>query len=260
MKNNSQLKILLLDVETAPLVSYTWGLWDQTVALNQIKDDWAIIAFAGKWLDSKEVIYVDNRNQKDIRDDKELLKVAWKLMNEADIIVGQNSKSFDIKKLNARFILNGMKPPSSYKQFDTMRIAKKYFAFTSNKLEYMSDKLCKQYKKLKVTKFPGFNLWSECMKGNQEAWQEMKRYNILDVLSLEELYKKLVPWDNSLNFNLYSRDNSTICTCGSKNFHKNGYFYGAAGKFQRYACSDCGAEIRDKKNLFTKDKKASLKK
>lgn len=251
---------MLLDIETLPLVSYTWGMWDQNVALNQIKEDWTIAAFAAKWLDSKEVIYIDNRAQKNLRDDKEILKVAWKLMDEADIIVGQNSKSFDIKKLNARFILNGMQPPSSYSQFDTMRAAKKHFAFTSNKLEYMSDKLCKQYKKLKVTKFPGFNLWSECMKGNQEAWQEMKRYNILDVLSLEELYKKLVPWDNSINVNLYNIDHSTTCTCGSKKFKENGYSYRSTGKFKRYRCCNCGAEVRDKKNLFTKEKKASLKK
>ncbi len=253
-------KILLLDIETLPLVSYTWGMFDQNVALNQIKEDWTIAAFAAKWHGSKEVIYIDNRDKKDVRDDRDILKVAWKLMNEADIIVGQNSKSFDIKKLNARFILNGMKPPSSYKQFDTMRVAKKVFAFTSNKLEYMSDKLCKQYKKLKVTKFPGFNLWSECMKGNKEAWIEMERYNKLDVLSLEELYDKLKAWDTSINHNLYSRDNSTVCSCGSNDFQKNGYFYGAAGQFQRYRCANCGAEVRDKKNLLSKEKKSSLKK
>jgi transposase-like protein len=88
----------------------------------------------------------------------------------------------------------------------------------------------------------------------------MKRYNIYDVLSLEELYKKMQPWDTSINFDLYARDNVKRCNCGSTNFQKNGYFYGAAGKFQRYYCGDCGAEIRDKKNLFSKKKKASLKK
>jgi DNA-directed RNA polymerase subunit RPC12/RpoP len=152
-----------------------------------------------------------------------------------------------------------MQPPSSFKQIDTLRLARKIFGFTSNKLEYMTNKLCLKYKKLKVKKFPGFDLWSECLNGNLEAWKEMERYNKMDVLSLEELYKKLIPWETSINFNLYSRDNVTRCTCGSTAFLKNGFFYSAAGKFQRYYCGACGAEIRDKQNLFPQNKKRSLK-
>jgi hypothetical protein len=235
-------KILALDIETSPIVSYTWGLFDQNVALNQVKEDWSVLAWCAKWVGSKKV-----------------MQEIWHLLDEADIVLTQNGKKFDIKKLNARFIINGMRPPSSFKQIDTLRIARKVFGFTSNKLEYMSNTLGLKHKKLKVKKFPGFDLWSECLKGNIEAWKEMERYNKSDVLALEELYKKLIPWDNSVNFNLYSRDNVTRCTCGSTNFIKNGYFYGAAGRYQRYKCSDCGSEIRDKQNLLSKEKKKSLK-
>lgn len=252
-------KILALDIETSPIVSYTWGLFDQNVALNQVKEDWSILAWCAKWIGSKKVIYKDQRYSKKVRDDKKLLQQIWTLLDEADIVLTQNGKKFDIKKLNARFIINGMQPPSSFKQIDTLRLAKKIFGFTSNKLEYMSNTLGLKHKKLKVKKFPGFDLWSECLKGNIEAWKEMERYNKADVLALEELYKKLIPWDNSINFNLYSRDNVTRCTCGSTNFQKNGYFYGAAGRYQRYRCADCGSEIRDKKNILSKDKKKSLK-
>lgn len=252
-------KILALDIETSPIVSYTWGLFDQNVALNQVKEDWSVLAWCAKWVGEKKVYYMDQRNAANVRDDKDILKKIWSLLDEADIVLTQNGRSFDVKKLNARFIINGMRPPSSFKQIDTLRLARKVFGFTSNKLEYMSNKLGLKYKKLKVKRFPGFELWSECLNGNIEAWDEMKRYNIYDVLALEELYKKLIPWETSINFNLYSRDNVTRCTCGSTNFHKNGFFYSAAGKFQRYYCGDCGAEIRDKQNLFSKTKKKSLK-
>lgn len=253
-------KILALDIETSPIISYTWGLFDQNVALNQIKEDWSVLAWCAKWVGENRVVYMDQRYAKNVRDDKEILKKIWSLLDAADIVLTQNGKSFDIKKLNARFIINGMKPPSSFKQIDTLRLAKKVFGFTSNKLEYMSSTLGLKYKKLKVKKFPGFELWAECLKGNSEAWNEMKQYNIHDVLALEELYKKLIPWETSVNFNLYNRDNITRCTCGSSNFQKNGYFYSASGKFQRYRCGDCGSEIRDKHNLFSKEKKKSLKK
>jgi hypothetical protein len=260
-KFNNGPKILLLDVETSPILAHVWGLWENDVALNQIERDWFILSFSAKWLGDAEnkIIYKDQRNAKDIEDDSILLKDIWTLMDHADVVVGQNSNKFDIKKLNARFILNGMQPPSSYKKIDTCVLAKKHFAFTSNKLEYLSENLCKKYKKLVDKKFTGFKLWSECLKGNIKAWREMERYNKLDVLSLEELYTKLIPWDNSLNFNLYTDDLDNVCKCGNKEFKKNGYAYTASGKFQRFKCVSCGSETRDKKNLLTKEKKASLR-
>lgn len=259
--NEDRPKILLLDIETAPIIGYVWGLWENNVALNQIKSDWYVLAWSAKWLDDspKDVLYCDQRFEENIEDDSLMLTGIWKLLDEADIVITQNGKSFDIKKLNARFILNNMPPPSSFKHIDTKILAQKHFGFTSNKLEYMTDKLCTKYKKRKVRKFIGFELWSECLKGNLAAWDEMKKYNIYDVLSLEELYKRLIVWDNSINFNLYSRDNVTRCTCGSTNFMKNGYSYTSAGKFQRYYCGDCRSEIRDKENLLSKEKRKSLK-
>jgi len=87
----------------------------------------------------------------------------------------------------------------------------------------------------------------------------MEKYNKHDVLSLEELYTKLRPWDNSVNFNLYTGELTTVCSCGCKDFNKNGYFYSSVGKFQRYKCTNCGAEARDRRNTLNKEKKASLK-
>lgn len=254
------MRILLLDIEIAPIIGYVWGLWDNNVALNQIKSDWHVLSWSAKWLDDKKVMYADQRGAKDIQDDSKILKQIWELLDEADIIITQNGKSFDVKKLNARFILNGMQPPSSFKHIDTMRIAKKKFAFTSNKLEYMSDKLCTKYKKLKVKKFQGFELWKECLKDNLAAWKQMARYNKYDVLALEELYKKLIPWDSTINFSVYSKDLKPVCTCGSKVFRNKGYHYTATGgKYARFRCIKCGAETRSRDNLFDKDQRKLLR-
>jgi len=229
---------------------YAWGLFDQNIALNQIVKDWEIMSFAAKWLDQKEVIQVDTGRQSERR----LLNHLWQLMNDADIIVGQNSQKFDVKKINARFIQHGMHPPSSFQQIDTMKLAKKSFAFTSNKLEYMSDKLCKKYKKLQHKAFPGFELWTECIKGNKKAWEAMREYNIFDVLATEELYKKLAPWGVGINFNVYYGDQGARCTCGSTEFSKNGYCYTSTGKYQRFYCKKCGSELKSRQNL-NKNKK-----
>lgn len=254
-------RVLLFDIETAPIIAHVWGLWENNVGLNQIVVDWHVLSWSAKWLEdpSTKVMYDDQRASKNIEDDKRLLQGIWDLLNEADVVITQNGKSFDQKKLNARFILNGFQPPSSYKHIDTKLIAKRHFAFTSNKLEYMSDKLNIKYKKMKHDKFPGHEMWTECLKGNIEAWKEMEKYNKYDVLALEELYEKLIPWDSSINFNLYTDDEENVCKCGSKDFIKNGFYYTSVGKYQKHRCKKCGAETRDRANLFSKEKKGSLR-
>lgn len=251
-------KVLLLDIETSPIISYTWGLWDQNVALNQIKEDWYILSWGAKWLHSPKIMYHDNRHSKTLSDDSKLLLSMWKLLDEADIVITQNGKSFDIKKLNARFVINGMKPPSSFKQIDTLEIAKRVFGFTSNKLEYMADKLNTKYKKLKHEEFAGFEMWKECLKGNLKAWKAMEKYNKYDVLSLEELYTKLIPWDSRINMALYYDRSMAVCTCGSQRFYNKGFKFTQTGKYKRLICKECGKETRCSENLLSKEKRKSL--
>lgn len=252
-------KILLFDLETLPLEAYVWSLWQDNVGLNMVKKDWSILGWCAKWYGEDEIFYEDVNGQKDLRDDKKILKNLHKLLDEADIVVGHNSDAFDVKKLNARFILNGMKPPSSYKRMDTKKMAKKHFSFTSNKLSYLTDNLCKRYKKLTHSNFPGFKMWEECLKKNKEAFKELKEYNIYDVLSLEELFSIMLPWESSTIFDVYGSSDENICTCGNKKFKKSRFHYTQTGKFQKYKCTKCGAEYRDKENLLTKEKKKSLK-
>ena len=253
-------KILTFDIETAPNKSYHWGLWQQNIGLNMMCNEWYILSWAAKWMGVDEVMYEDKRDSWNDEDDLRLLKGIWKLLDEADIVVTQNGKKFDVKKLNARFVLAGMQPPSSYKHIDTLIIAKRHFAFTSNKLEWMTKALCKKFKKLDHGKFSGFSLWSECLKGNPEAWDEMEEYNRYDVLSLEELVHILAPWSNQMpQLDMYYNDHDNHCFCGSTDFSPNGFAYTGVSKFVRLKCDKCGAEKRDRTNLLSKEKRATLK-
>lgn len=255
------VKILCLDIETTPILALVWGLWDQNVSLEQIVEDWSILSFCAKWVGSDEVIYQDVRGQKNLRDDKKLLKSLWKLMDEADIILHQNGTSFDVPKINARFILNGITPPSSFRNIDTLRIARKHFKFTSNKLAFLTQRLCTKHVKSGHKKFPGISLWVECLKGNEDAFIEMQEYNVLDVLSLEELYvDHLRKWDNTLNLNVYTDHEYHVCSCGSTQFTENGFTYSNLGKYKRFRCKKCGAYSIDRENLLTKEKRKSLRK
>lgn len=254
------VKVLVVDVETAPLEAFVWGLHEQNVGLEQIKTDWSIMSFSAKWLGApeSEIFYCDNRNEADPRDDRKLLKVIHSLLDEADICLTQNGIKFDTKKLNARFILNGMPPVTSYRNIDTLRIAKKHFGFTSNKLAYMTSQLCTKYKKQDHSDFPGMKLWIECLKGNIKAWKSMEVYNKFDILSLEELYFVLAPWDKTIQFNVYSDDAKERCTCGNEEFQTKGYIYTNSAKYQRYVCTNCQKEYKDNYNLLAKTKRKAM--
>lgn len=251
-------RVLLFDIETAPNKLMGWSLWNQNFGLNQIQNEWFLLSFASKWLGEEDVYYTDMRGIVHTEDDTHILDELWKLFDEADIIIGQNSKAFDVKKMNARWIMNGYQPPSPYKQIDTLDIAKRNFSFTSRKLEYMTDKICEN-KKLTHSKFAGFELWKECLLDNPEAWQEMEDYNRMDVVSLEELYLKMAAWDDKhVNLNLYTDISEHVCRCGSKRIKEDGFAYTGVSKFQQYRCLDCGATTRGRDNLFSKEKRKSI--
>ena len=257
MSNN----VLVLDIETAPIESYTWGLWDQNVAVEQIKSEWSIISFAAKWLGQSKIIYHDTggKGAKHVRDDKSLLAVLWCLLHKADIVVAQNGTSFDIKKINARLLMRGYTPYAPIRVVDTLTAAKRYFAFTSNKLAWLSQHLT-DAPKSNHGKFPGFTLWVECMKDNPAAWKEMKKYNIQDVVATEKLYKKLRPWIvNHPNMATYHSGDVTRCPkCGSEHITKQGSRTTQSGAYQQYRCRTCLGWSRGKTMLLTKDKRKSL--
>lgn len=250
----NKCKILFIDIETAPILGHLWSLWQNGIGLNQVVSDWYILSFTAKWADKDEIIYFDQSREDDIENDRGILSELWELLNEAEVVIGHNIKKFDIKKINARFILNGFQPPSTYRMIDTLDIAKRIFGFTSNKLEYLTNKLCTKYKKSKHKKFPGHELWRACLNKNQEAWIEMKDYNIFDVLSNQELYEVFMPWDNKLpNFDLYIDDPLDMT-----DWEKNGYHYTQLGKYQRYRNKKTGQQRRGRTNLLSKEKRKTL--
>jgi hypothetical protein len=254
-------KIVTLDIETAPIESYHWGLWDQNIGLEQILSEWTILSYSAKWLGKQEVEYqsTGGKGVNKVRDDSSLLKSLWKILDEADIVVVQNGKEFDIKKINARMLLTGLPPYSPIKIIDTKIVAKKHFGFTSNKLEWMSKHLT-EVKKSAHKLFPGFELWKECLKDNPKAWAEMKKYNCDDTVSTEQLYLKMRPWiEGHPNVAAYSTLEKIMCAkCGSQNVQKRGKHLTQCGEYHRFCCKDCGGWSRSRYTLNTENKRKNL--
>jgi RNase_H superfamily len=254
-------RILTVDIETAPIESYHWSIWQENIGLDQIRLDWSILSFSAKWLDNPKVHYAysGGRGVSKVRDDKELLQKLWDFLNEADIVIAQNGKRFDVKKINARMVMKGFKPYSPIKVVDTMLVAKKHFGFTSNKLAWLSEILT-TVKKDKHKLFPGFELWSECLKDNRKAWQEMEKYNKIDVVATEELYLKLRPWmEGHPNVGAYLETDSPLCPrCGSGEVQMRGRTFTQTGEYHRFCCNACGGWSRSRYTLNSTSKRKSL--
>ena len=244
-------KILIFDIETSAIVAKVWGLYDQNIGLNQIEQDWYILSFAAKWFNEDKIFYWDQRKAKPRNDDKLILEQIHKLLDEADYVCGHNIARFDLKKLNARFILHNLPPVKPFEVLDTLRIAKKYFAFTSNKLEHLAKYLKCDAHKSSHSEFTGMELWTETMRGNKKAFEAMEEYNKTDVIVTEMVFKKLLPWESKINFQ--SNFWEAICSCGNKEFFKNGLKYTRTGAFQIYRCNQCQKSFVDKTNLVDKD-------
>lgn len=235
-----QPKMLALDIETAPLTCYTWGLWNQNIGINQVKEWGRIICFSAQWYGDKKVIF-----KSEYHDGYDLmLAELHSLLDEADIVTGWNSQSFDIPWIEGELQLAGLLPPSPFHQLDLMRHFRKHSKYASKKLASVSERLLGE---TKVT-HTGFQLWRDCIEPDvdpdvkRKAWNLMKRYAIKDTRLLWPIYESVKGWIK-LPAPVAPDRWDTCCTnCGSKDIQWRGYSYTQASIYRRFQCQEptCG--------------------
>jgi len=253
LTSRNNCKILLLDLESTPLLSFTWGLYDQNISYNHVVQDWHLLCWSAKWLFDSEVMSdVLTVEEAKKHNDKRVAGSIWKLMDEANVIIAHNGNHFDLKKFNARFIKHGLTPPASYQTIDTLLVARNSFGFTSNKL----DDLCEYFGIPKKTD-TNFDLWKRCFFAEKEALDEMVFYNRNDVSILEELYIKLRPWiKGHPNLNLWNESTISVCPNCKGSIDFKGDYYTPLNRYDAFKCLHCGAVGRSK---FTNLNKAQSK-
>lgn len=245
----------MIDIETSPILGYTWGTYDQSVL--KILQNTQTISVSWKYLGEEEIFckcISDYKGYKGgVLDDEKLVKEVWDILDKADVVIAHHGDAFDLKKLNSRFVFHGLTAPSKYETVDTLKVAKKYFAFDGNSLNALGAYL-KEGKKIENG---GFSLWVDCMAGDKTAWLRMKKYNIQDVVLLERVYLRLRPFmENHPNINAIVEGTENACqTCLSTNTIKRGFSMTRAGRKQRWQCSDCGSWSS---GSYERNKKASL--
>lgn len=233
-------RILLFDIETAPILAYVWKCYKENIMPSQIVKNTTILCYSAKWL-GNDMIYVDSR-EKD-KSDKRICQTLWDLIDQADVVVAHNGAAFDNKTMNTKWVEYNMPPPSPFKTVDTLMIAKKQFRFNINKLDHIARALGIGRK----TPHEGFELWLKCMANDKKAWTTMREYNINDVLLLEQVYLKLRAWDKQHpNIGLMYEDGEERCVCcGNKSLkHINKTSYTSVSYFDSYRCRACGKVMR----------------
>jgi len=254
--NKINARILLFDIETIPMEVYVWGLFKQRISPENIIKEWSVVSWAAKWLFEDGVMSDVAKPQEAVdRQDARVLAGIHPLLNEADIVVAHNANRFDIRRLNARFIVSGFPPPTPFQVVDTLKETKKHFAFSSYKMESINT-LLGLSGKIKTT----FDLWKRCVAGDEAALSMMRKYNKQDVLALEELYVRIRPWiKGHPNLGLFYEGNATVCpNCGSDKINWGGEYRTQVGVYDTYRCEACGAIGRNRKTTLDKKHREQL--
>ena len=236
---NADRRILILDIETSPNLAYIFDLWQQGVSPGNIQEHGQVICWAAKWVGDSKVLFASDHHE----GHHTSIETAYRLVDEADIIVTYNGVKFDMKHLRREFLLAGFAPPSPHKDVDLYRVVRERFKFASNKLDHVSQRLEIGEK----VKHAGFDLWKRCMDGDDAAWREMKRYNVADVKLTESLYERLLPWIHNHPHVAEAGMQGTELSCnkcGSTSLTRAGRYTASVLQYAMYRCDKCGGLVR----------------
>lgn len=242
------MKILTIDIETSPHISMHWRRWQENIPQEFTLEESRMISYAAKWYGNRKVYF--GAEWEDGRES--MLNDIWMLLDEADVVIGFNSKRFDVKRLNTEFVLTGLQAPSPYEQVDLLHQVKKNFAFSSNRLKHVLKNLGLTPK---LEDNVDMQLWREvCIDKRKAAMRRMKAYNIQDTKSTEELYDYLLGWISPHpNWGMYVDDlggERPVCpNCGGRHLVRHKVRRTSVRRYQQWHCNDCGKYARGRKHL-----------
>lgn len=253
-------RVLVYDIETAPAIGYYWRRFKENIGQPQVIQESYMLTWSAKWYGENSMI---ERKISDYSvdftrpNDKGLVEELGDLLNQADYVVAHNGDRFDLPTFNARCVVHGIDIPSPMKAIDTLKIAKRHFRFPSNSLKSLAIYLGLDQQKQDVD----FSLWRRVMEGDPLAVEAMARYCSQDVLTLEDVYTVLRPYD-SRHPNVAIKGELDIprcIKCGSADVEKTDKTVQTnVSLFEHYKCNCCGANLRGRKNILDKDKRVNI--
>lgn len=248
-------KIVFFDLETLPDLLQALRVWPSM-------SDWhgktmkatinSIICFGYRTESMKKAKVIrawdfPERWNKDVNDDFEICKAAYEILKDADVIVTQNGRKFDLPFLQTR--LAKYRHPDGRPIFpplpkiihvDTKVEAKKHFFLYDNSLNTMGYFLLEREK----MKHDGWAMWVDVYFRKQKAMDTMSRYCGIDVDVLKGVFDRMRPYITILpNMNMWRAEKMNCPACGSLNIQKRGFRTTKTKVVQRLQCNEdsCGA-------------------
>lgn len=234
-------KILFFDLEVTPLLVWTYNAYEGNAL--RIEEDSKIMSVAWAWGDGK-IQYKGLHECKGYKpsrfkiNDSELVELVYDLIEEADLVIGQNSINFDMKVLRARALAHKLPPLKPVLMEDTLKIAKRYFKLP----KYTLEELCRYVGIEGKTELKHSDLLWGYLEGDTKKGKLMKAYNVRDVEITRKFYNEVKGWHLShTNLNFIYRRPLRCPTCLSEKYHKRGFDnFKRTGTRQRYICQECG--------------------
>jgi len=232
-------EILYYDIETTPIRVWTFRLGEQHINHTQIvgDDKVDIICITYCW-DTGPAHSVDWGYE--AQDSKPMIEAFDKIIAQADITIGQNSDSFDVKHINTQRMLHGLPPFPDWADItdDTLKQVRRHFKFPSNKLDYMSSMLGFGGK-VKMD----MQYWIDIVEKNEnglKSFNRMIRYGKKDVIDTRKVFHKIKPHIKpKLNMATFYGD--VRCTnCGSLDIEPSQIKQSATIKRQYFRCNAHG--------------------
>jgi len=217
----SKPKILFFDIESA--------------GVNALKSDLGFVIMVGyKWAHEPDA-KIDVIRQRDLRkfDDRELLTRFSKRFEQADICVAHFGSVFDRRFIQGRLLINKLPPIPPTRMRDTCMIARSAANFSSNRLKHLAKILSLKNQKLD-NNWP--IAWFKVMQGDMEHLRALADYCKGDVLALEDLYNRLLPFDNA---HVRIHINRSVCGVCGGSIEYRGVAFVNERQYRRYRCKKC---------------------
>jgi hypothetical protein len=256
-------KLLTYDIETGLLKASIFRLGEQTIRHEQLDPAFnitPIISIAYKWYHEDKVYVLSGDNAVEEFD---------KIARQADVCLGKNNTRFDVKHVNTQRMLQGLKAYPEWLQAseDLESQLRKYFAFPSHSLDYISDLLgyggkvkmeFRHWKEisnyqfwLKVIKVIKLKkLWEplaqvifkqsakKIVQKGKKALKDMLFYNKKDVLDTENVLVRVLPYI-TLRHNASTKNAGQGCiTCGSLRLSPTKIVELGKVRYQQFECLD----------------------
>lgn len=213
----------------------------ETFGFNFNADAGFIMVISYKWLGDKKVhtITRDNPHKwtKHMQDDKEICRKFAAVVEEADMVIGWNSKSFDWRFLQTRMLKHGLGylPPVPHEDgLSTARRTLKMGRSLENIGKFFG--LHTQKEKMDLAK-----VWTPAGMGDPVALKQVIKRCESDVLLLEEAYNLLAPLSKvHPNVCIIDGEPEGCPLCKGKRLQQRGRVNALRHYRLRFHCQDCG--------------------